>query len=138
MRDDERPPEGTEPTSSDRQQEEATPAKRLGDFELLRELGRGGMGVVYEARQLSLHRRVALKVLPPGLGLTDTAVRRFEREARAAAALNHPNVVVIHELSREGDAPFVVMELIRGDIAERCSQAGQATGDTLSGHSQRE
>jgi serine/threonine protein kinase len=70
MSEDQRPPDDPEPT-------------RLGDFELLRELGRGGMGIVYEARQISLNRRVALKVLPPGLSLTDTAVQRFEREARA-------------------------------------------------------
>ena len=62
---------------------QSPPLKRFGDFELLRELGRGGMGIVYEARQLSLNRRAALKVLPPGLGLTETAAPRFEREARA-------------------------------------------------------
>jgi serine/threonine protein kinase len=61
----------------------STAARRLGDFELLREIGRGGMGVVYEARQISLKRRVALKVLPPALGLSPQARRRFEREAQA-------------------------------------------------------
>ncbi len=68
--------------------DDSAPRKRLGDFDLLREIGRGGMGVVYEARQISLNRRVALKVLPPGLGLTDQAVKRFQREARAASTLN--------------------------------------------------
>jgi hypothetical protein len=72
------------------------PMQRLGDFDLLRELGRGGMGVVCEARQLSLNRRVALKVLPPGLGLTPQAVQRFEREAQAAAKLHHTNIVPVH------------------------------------------
>jgi serine/threonine protein kinase len=68
------------------------PVQVLGDFELIRELGRGGMGVVYEARQVSLNRRVALKVLKAGLGLTAQAVNRFRREAAAAAKLHTPRV----------------------------------------------
>ena len=63
--------------------------KQLGEFEILRELGRGGMGVVYEARQTSLNRRVALKILASSLGLTSKAVMRFRREAEAAAKLHH-------------------------------------------------
>ena len=62
---------------------------RLGDFEILREVGRGGMGLVYEAQQISLNRRVALKVLPPALGLNKQARQRFECEAHAAAKLHH-------------------------------------------------
>jgi serine/threonine protein kinase len=69
---------------------------RLGDFEVLRELGRGGMGVVYEARQVSLNRKVALKVLGGGLGLTPKAVQRFQREAEAAARLHHTNIVPVY------------------------------------------
>jgi serine/threonine protein kinase len=64
--------------------------KRLGEFAILREIGRGGMGIVSEARQLSLNRRVALKVLSGGLGLTPKAVQRFRREAEAAAKLLTP------------------------------------------------
>jgi hypothetical protein len=70
-----------------------SPSQRLGDFEIVRELGRGGMGIVYEARQVSLNRPVALKVLGVGLGLTPKAVQRFRREAEAAAKLHHTNIV---------------------------------------------
>src|SRR5262245_31110213 len=65
--------------------------QRLGDFEIGAAIGRGGMGVVYEARQVSLNRKVALKVLSGGLGLTPNAVQRFHREAEAAAKLHHTN-----------------------------------------------
>jgi serine/threonine protein kinase/Tfp pilus assembly protein PilF len=88
--------------------------KRLGDFELLREIGRGGMGVVYEARQISLRRRVALKVLPPGLGLTGQAVQRFEREAQAAAKLHHTNIVPVYATGEDQGCHYFAMELVEG------------------------
>jgi serine/threonine protein kinase/predicted Zn-dependent protease len=100
------PPERPEPSRS---------VDRLGDFEILREIGRGGMGVVHEARQVSLNRRVALKVLPPGLGLTETAVRRFGREARAAAKLHHTNIVPVYAIGEEEGCHFYAMELVEGD-----------------------
>jgi serine/threonine protein kinase/Flp pilus assembly protein TadD len=90
------------------------PARQLGDFELLRELGRGGMGVVYEARQISLNRRVALKVLPPGLALSREAVKRFEREAKAAGKLHHTNIVPVYAIGQAEGCHYYAMELIEG------------------------
>src|SRR5262245_25875187 len=88
--------------------------RRLGDFEILREVGRGGMGVVYEARQVSLNRPVALKVLGPGLGLTPHAVQRFRREAEAAARLHHTNIVPVYATGEQDGTHFYAMELVEG------------------------
>jgi serine/threonine protein kinase/Tfp pilus assembly protein PilF len=93
--------------------------RRLGDFELLRELGRGGMGVVYEARQISLNRRIALKVLPPALGLSPQATKRFEREARAAAKLHHTNIVPVHAIGEQDGHNFYAMDLVEGQSLDR-------------------
>src|SRR5499427_7336424 len=89
-------------------------SQRLGDFEIVREIGRGGMGVVYEARQVSLNRKVALKVLSTGLGLTPKAVQRFRREAEAAAKLHHTNIVPVYATGAADGAHFYAMELIDG------------------------
>ena len=87
---------------------------RLGDYRLLRVVGRGGMGVVYEAEQESLGRRVALKVLPAG-ALTDTRqIRRFEREARSAARLHHTNIVPVFGVGHNEGHHYYVMQLIQG------------------------
>ena len=92
--------------------------KVLGDFKLLREIGRGGMGVVYEAEQLSLDRRVALKVLPLASFLDERQLRRFKNEARAAASLKHPNIVSVFGVGSERSVHFYAMELIHGsDLA---------------------
>ena len=80
--------------------------RRLGDFEIVREIGRGGMGIVYEARQVSLNRKVALKVLAGSLGLTSKAVVRFRREAEAAAKLHHTNIVPIYATGEEKGTHF--------------------------------
>lgn len=88
--------------------------RRLGDFELVREVGHGGMGVVYEARQVSLNRTVALKVLSGGLGLTAKAVQRFRREAEAAAKLHHTNIVPVYATGEHDGTHFYAMELIDG------------------------
>jgi tetratricopeptide (TPR) repeat protein len=88
--------------------------KQLGDFDILRELGRGGMGVVYEAHQRSLNRRVALKVLADHLVFSDRAVARFHREAESAGRLRHPNIVPIHATGNEGGVHYYAMELLEG------------------------
>ncbi len=99
----------------DESRADAKSIRRLGDFEIVRELGRGGMGIVYEARQVSLNRKVALKVLSASLGLTTKAVIRFQREAEAAAKLHHTNIVPIYATGEQDGAHYYyAMELIEG------------------------
>ena len=88
--------------------------QRLGDYRILREIGRGGMGVVYEAEQESLGRRVALKVLSAGSLLDPKQVRRFEREAKAAAKLHHTNIVPVFGVGRQDGHHYFVMQFIAG------------------------
>jgi WD40 repeat protein len=88
--------------------------RRLGDYRILREIGRGGMGVVYEAEQVSLGRRVALKVLPRHVAGDGMALERFRREAKAAARLHHTNIVPVFEVGREGDLAYYAMQFIQG------------------------
>ena len=90
------------------------PQHQLGDFRLIRELGRGGMGTVYEAEQLSIGRRVALKVLPFAALVQQTSLQRFRNEARAAAALDHPHIVSIYTVGEERGVHHYAMQLIRG------------------------
>ena len=88
--------------------------EQLGDYRVLREVGRGGMGVVYEAEQVSLGRHVALKVLPPQSLKDVKQRRRFEREARAAAKLHHTNIVPVFGVGEEHETPYYVMQFIQG------------------------
>jgi serine/threonine protein kinase len=88
--------------------------KQLGDYHILREIGYGGMGVVYEAEQISLGRRVALKLLPQQRLRGGQHKRRFEREARAAAKLHHTNIVTVFGVGEHEGQPYYVMQLIRG------------------------
>ena len=97
---------------------------RLGSFEVLGPLGAGGMGEVYRARDTRLGREVALKVLPETLSSDRDRLTRFEQEARAASALNHPNIVTIHEIGREGETTFVAMELVDGKTLRELSASG--------------
>jgi eukaryotic-like serine/threonine-protein kinase len=94
-------------------------ARRLGDFRLLREIGRGGMGVVYEAEQISLGRRVAVKVLPFAAVLDSRQIARFKHEAQAAAQLNHPNIVSVFAVGVERGVHFYAMQLIDGQPLDR-------------------
>jgi WD40 repeat protein len=88
--------------------------RRLGDYRILREIARGGMGVVYEAVQVSLGRRVALKVLPRHVAGDSDALERFRREAKAAARLHHTNIVPVFEVGRDGEAAYYAMQFIEG------------------------
>ena len=90
------------------------PRQRLGDCRIVREIGRGGMGVVYEAIQETLDRRVALKVLPPGMVASQRAQQRFEREARTAARLHHTNIVPVFGVGQEDGIAYYVMQYIEG------------------------
>lgn len=95
------------------------PAAQLGDFRLVREVGRGGMGVVYEAEQLSLKRRVALKVLSAGAALDEVAMQRFQREAETVATLHHTNIVPIFAVGCEGGVRYYAMQFVEGrNLAE--------------------
>jgi serine/threonine protein kinase/Tfp pilus assembly protein PilF len=89
-------------------------AELLGDYRIIKELGRGAMGVVYEAIQGTLGRRVALKVLPAGAAMSGISRERFLREARAAASLAHPGIVPIYDQGEERGVPYFAMELVRG------------------------
>jgi WD40 repeat protein/serine/threonine protein kinase len=89
-------------------------SRRLGDYRILREVGRGGMGVVYEAEQVSLGRRVALKVLPARIAYDSRALERFRREAKAAARLHHTNIVPVFEFGCDGEVAYYAMQFIQG------------------------
>ena len=92
---------------------------KLGPYEILAPLGKGGMGEVYRARDTRLHRDVAVKVLPQAFQ-TESARQRFQREARAASALNHPNICAVYDVGEAAGHPFLVMELLEGaTLSER-------------------
>src|SRR6476620_9619490 len=90
------------------------PGTRLGPYEILSPIGAGGMGEVYKARDHRLERTVAIKVLPQSLASDAQARARFEREAKAVAALSHPNILAIHDVGVEGSSAYAVTELLEG------------------------
>jgi serine/threonine protein kinase len=87
---------------------------KLGRYEIRSKLGEGGMGEVYLAEDTRLHRKVALKILPTALAANKDRMRRFEQEAQAAAALNHPNIAHIYEIGESGGVNFNAMEFVDG------------------------
>lgn len=93
--------------------------QRLGDFRIIREIGRGGMGIVFEAEQESLQRRVAIKVLPKQCLLDDQALERFHQEARMAAAMHHSNIVPVFGTGETDGSRYLVMQLVGGDSLDR-------------------
>src|ERR1700736_5336142 len=90
------------------------PGTKLGPYEIQSLLGAGGMGEVYRARDTRLGREVAVKVLPPAFAADPERLRRFEQEARSTAALNHPNILALHDIGNLEGAPYVVSELLKG------------------------
>jgi serine/threonine protein kinase len=97
--------------------EASEPGRRLGDFQLIRHLGRGGMGTVWEAEQISLGRRVALKILARHLSLSDDTVDRFRREASAGGRLRHPSIVAVYEIGEIDGDHYIAQELVPGGFS---------------------
>ena len=96
---------------------------RLGPYEIVAPLGAGGMGEVYRARDTRLGRDVAIKVLPSHLSMNPEVRARFEREARTVSSLNHPHICTLHDIGREGDTDYLVMELVEGEtLADRLTR----------------
>jgi eukaryotic-like serine/threonine-protein kinase len=103
------------------------PGARLGPYEIVSALGAGGMGEVYRARDPRLGRDVAIKVLPTAFSADAGRLKRFEQEARAAAALNHPNILAVYDIGTDAGAPFIVSELLEGDTLRDRVNGGPAT-----------
>src|SRR5450755_629383 len=97
---------------------------RLGSFEILSPIGAGGMGEVYRARDTKLDRDVAVKVLPESVAADPETLARFEREAKAVAALSHPNILAIHDFGNQSGIAYAVMELLEGETLRGKLEAG--------------
>src|SRR6266478_5187709 len=101
-----------------------TAGTRLGRYEIRSKIGEGGMGEVYLAQDIKLDRKVALKILPADVASDRNRMNRFVQEAKAASALNHPNIITIHEIDQTDAAHFIAMEFIDGEtLRERLSGA---------------
>ena len=109
-----------------------SPGTKLGPYEIVAPLGAGGMGEVYRARDARLGRDVAVKVLPEHLITSPDVRTRFEREARAISSLNHPHICTLHDIGREGDTDYLVMELVEGEtLAQRLEKGALPATDLL-------
>ena len=97
---------------------------RLGPYEIVAAIGAGGMGEVYRARDTRLGRDVAVKVLPSALAADPDALARFEREARAVAAINHPNILALHDIGTDNGIAHAVMELLEGETLRKRLESG--------------
>src|SRR5580693_3339277 len=102
-----------------------TSGTKLGPYEIVSLLGAGGMGEVYRARDSRLRRDVAIKVLPQALSLDADRMRRFEQEALATAALNHPNILAVFDTGTHNGSPYVVSELLEGETLRQRLRAGR-------------
>ena len=110
-------------------EERAMTGKQIGPYQILAELGRGGMGEVYRARDTRLNRDVAIKVLPASFAADVERLQRFELEAQAAGRLNHPNVLTVHDIGTHDGAPYLVTELLEGEtLRSRLQSASNADG----------
>lgn len=108
-----------------------SPGATFGGFEILEVLGRGGMGIVYKARQKSLDRIVALKVLAPKIAGNPNFEARFNQEAKLLASVSHPNVVQVHDFGREGEVHYLVMEHVAGESLESAFRRGELAPASL-------
>jgi len=110
--------------------------QRLGQYQVVSLLGKGGMAAVYRARQISIERDVAIKVISPELAATENFVRRFQREAQTIASLSHPNIIKVFDFGQQGDIVYLVMELMTGsnlsEYIRRGALSVEQTGQLLS------